>query len=123
MTIQRVRSAETVVADRGKVALRYGPLMYSIEKVDVDDVGKVLASDAPLATEWRSDLLGGVVVIKGTFADGSPMLAIPNFARMNREPAPPPAPAVAAAPATPGTRPPPPPVVSVVWINETGRSG
>ena len=120
MTIQRVRAAETVAADRGKVALRYGPLMYSIEKVDVDDVGKVLPPDAPLTTEWRGDLLGGVVVIQGTFADGTPMLAIPNFARMNREPAPPPTSATVAAtpPAAPGTRPPPPPVVSVVWINE-----
>jgi hypothetical protein len=62
-------------------------------------------------------LLGGVVVINGKFADGSPLVAIPNYARMNREPAPPPAPPVVAN-ATPGTRPPPPPVVSVVWINE-----
>ena len=124
MTIQRVRAAETVVADRGKVALRYGPMMYSIEKVDVGDIGKVLAPGAPLTSEWRGDLLGGVVVIKGTFADGSPMLAIPNFVRMNREPPPPAVVATtpAAPPATPGTRPPPPPVVSVVWINES-RSG
>jgi len=116
MRVQRVRAADAVVADRGKVALRYGPLLYSVEKVDVDDLAKILPSDAPLTAEWRGDLLGGVVVIKGTFADGSPLLAIPNFARMNREPAPPPT-TVAATPATPGTRPPPPPVVSVVWIN------
>ena len=81
----------------------------------------MLPPDAPLTTEWRGDLLGGVTVIKGTFADGSPMVAIPNYARMNREPAPaptPPAPAVATNPATPATRPPQPPVASVVWINE-----
>jgi DUF1680 family protein len=117
MTVQRVRSIERIEADRGKVALRYGPLVYNIEKVDVGDVTKVLPPDAPLTTEWRGDLLNGVVVIKGTFADGSPMLAIPNYARMNREPAPPPAPTPPPTPA-PGTRPPPPPVVSVVWINE-----
>jgi DUF1680 family protein len=117
MTVQRVRSIERIEADRGKVALRYGPLVYNIEKVDVGDVTKVLPPDAPLTTEWRGDLLSGVVVIKGTFADGSPMLAIPNYARMNREPAPPPAPTPPPTPA-PGTRPTPPPVVSVVWINE-----
>jgi DUF1680 family protein len=117
MTVQRVRSIERIEADRGKVALRYGPLVYNIEKVDVGDVTKVLPPDAPLTTEWRGDLLNGVVVIKGPFADGSPMLAIPNYARMNREPAPPPAPTPPPTPA-PGTRPPPPPVVSVVWINE-----
>jgi DUF1680 family protein len=115
MRVQRVRAIETIEADKGKVALRYGPLVYNIEKVDVGDVTKVLAPDAPLRTEWRDDLLNGIVVITGTFADGSPLVAIPNYARMNREPAPPPAPAPNAAQ---GTRPPPPPVVSVVWINE-----
>jgi DUF1680 family protein len=120
MKVQRVRAAEQIEADRGKVALRYGPLVYNIEKADVQDVAKVLPPDAPLTTEWRGDLLGGVMVIKGTFADGSPMLAIPNYARMNREPAPPPPPAqVAVAPAgAPAARPAPPPIASVVWINE-----
>jgi hypothetical protein len=104
------------------VALRYGPLIYNIEKADVQDVAKVLPPDAPLRTEWRGDLLGGVMVITGKFADGSPMLAIPNYARMNREPAPAPPPqAVAVAPppgGAPAARPPRPPIVSVVWINE-----
>jgi uncharacterized protein len=112
--VQRIRAVDAVEADRGKVALRYGPLLYNIEQVDVGDIGKVLPPDAPLTTEWRPDLLGGVMVIKGTFADGSPMVAIPNYARMNRQPAPP---AERPAP-TPGVRPPRPPVVSVVWINE-----
>jgi DUF1680 family protein len=118
MRVQRVRAIEKVEADRGKVALRYGPIVYNIEKVDVQDIGKVLLADAPLSTEWRGDLLEGVMTIKGTFADGSPMVAVPNYARMNREPAPstPPAPIPTGAPA--GTRPPPPPIVSVVWINE-----
>ncbi len=46
----------------------------------------VLDRDAELTTEWRPDLLGGVVVIKGEFADGSPLVAIPNFVRNNRIP-------------------------------------
>ena len=37
-----------------------------------------------LVTEWRGDLLGGVLTIKGKWSDGSPLLAIPNFARENR---------------------------------------
>src|SRR5581483_1655075 len=114
MVVQRVRAVDRVEADRGKVALRYGPLVYNIETVDVGDIGKVLPPDAPLTTEWRGDLLGGVMVIKGTFADGSPMLAIPNYARMNRGPALPPRPPAS----TPGERPAPPPIASVVWINE-----
>ena len=123
MKIQRVRAVDAIAADHGKVALRYGPLLYNIEKVDVGDVAKVLSPDAPLTTEWRGDLLNGVLVIKGQFADGSPMVAIPNYARMNREPAPPAPPptTVASSPPNgrpPGMRPAPPPVVSVVWINE-----
>jgi len=30
------------------------------------------------------DLLDGVKVIKGSWADGSPLVAVPNFARCNR---------------------------------------
>jgi len=119
LKIQRVRAVDLVEADQGKVALRYGPLVYNIEKADVGDIGKVLPPDAPLTTEWRGDLLGGVMVIKGTFADGSPMIAIPNYARMNREPAPPPRPAESVpSNGAPRQRPAPPPIASVVWINE-----
>jgi DUF1680 family protein len=117
MKVQRVRAVDRIEADRGKVALRYGPLVYNIEKADVQDIAKVLRPDAPLTTEWRGDLLGGVMVIKGTFADGSPMVAIPNYARMNREPAPPPPPP-APAPGSPPAQRAPLPIASVVWINE-----
>jgi hypothetical protein len=41
-------------------------------------------SNEPLQAEWRPDLLGGVMVITGKWQDGSPMLAVPNYARMNR---------------------------------------
>jgi hypothetical protein len=37
-----------------------------------------------LTTEWRGDLLHGVMTIKGQWADSSPLLAIPNYARNNR---------------------------------------
>jgi len=87
MQVQRVTASEKIVADRGKVALQYGPLMYNIEKVD-QDIAKPLAAGSTFTTEWRGDLLGGVMVIQGKFADGSPMLAIPNYARTNREPGP-----------------------------------
>ncbi|HEY9450133.1 MAG TPA: beta-L-arabinofuranosidase domain-containing protein, partial [Gemmatimonadaceae bacterium] len=119
MRVQRIRALDKIEADQGKVALRYGPLVYNIEKVDVGDIGKVLPPDAPLTTEWRGDLLGGVMVIKGTFADGSPMVAIPNYARMNREPAPAPRPPVSEPTGgAPRERPAPPPIASVVWITE-----
>ena len=84
LRVQRVRADERIVADRGRVALRYGPLVYNIESVDGNNPDGVLEPDAELTTEWRPDLLGGMLVIRGQFADGSPLLAIPNYARNNR---------------------------------------
>jgi hypothetical protein len=86
MKPQRVKCIDEVEANRGRVALRYGPLVYNIEAVDGNNVDGVLQPNTLLSTEWRPDLLGGVVVIKGQFADGSRLLAIPNFARNNRIP-------------------------------------
>jgi uncharacterized protein len=84
MKVQRVRADERIADNNHKVALRYGPLIYNIEQVD-QPIDKVLSPQSPLTTEWRGDLLGGVMVIKGKFADGSPMTAIPNYARTNRD--------------------------------------
>ncbi len=85
MKIQRVKADHRIEADRGRVALRYGPLIYSVERIDQPDLNKVLSS-SQLAAEWRPDILQGVTVIKGTWNDGSPMLAIPYYARLNRTP-------------------------------------
>jgi DUF1680 family protein len=104
MTVQRIRASEKIAANRNKVALQYGPLMYNIEKVD-QDITQPLAPDSTLTSEWRPDLLGGVVVIRGNFAGGAPLMAIPNFSRMNRE-----LPPIDASP----TRIP----TSIVWIRE-----
>jgi hypothetical protein len=37
-----------------------------------------------LTTAWHAELLGGVMVIQGEYEDGSKLLAIPNYARANR---------------------------------------
>lgn len=83
MEPQRVAADSRIRADVGTVALKYGPLVYNVETMDEQNIGKQL-SDAPLKAEWREDLLDGVMAITGTWKDGSPMLAIPNYARMNR---------------------------------------
>jgi DUF1680 family protein len=80
---QRVKADERIAADRGRVALRYGPMIYNVERADQSDLDQALG-DAPLAAEWRGDLLGGVVALKGEWANGKPLLAIPSYARMNR---------------------------------------
>ncbi len=83
MQAQRVHAKDQIAALKGRVALRYGPLVYNIESAD-QAVESVLKPDSPLKVEWNASLLGGVMVIKGAFADGQPMLAIPNYARLNR---------------------------------------
>jgi len=84
LEVQRVTAAEEIAATRGKVALRYGPLIYNVESVD-QDLGRKLADGAPLRAEWRGELLGGVMAVTGEWADGSRLLAVPNYARTNRD--------------------------------------
>lgn len=83
MKIQRVKADDKIAADRGRVALRYGPTIYNFESVD-QSVDLVLGPDSPLSFDWKPDLLGGVVTINGTFTNGTPFVAIPNYARNNR---------------------------------------
>ncbi len=83
MQVQRITADRKVQATRDRVALRYGPLIYNVETVDQSDINQEL-SDSPLAAEWRPELLEGVMAIKGTWADGRSMLAIPHYARLNR---------------------------------------
>lgn len=80
---QRVKAIDEVASTRGRVALRYGPLLYNFESAD-QDLSSVLDPASPLSAEWRPDLLGGAVAIRGAFSSGSPMLAVPNYARLNR---------------------------------------
>ncbi|MGH9411372.1 MAG: glycoside hydrolase family 127 protein, partial [Vicinamibacterales bacterium] len=89
MPVQRVRAIDKVAADQRRVALRVGPLLYNIEQVD-QGIDGVLDPSARLTTEWRPNLLAGVNVVTGTFADGSPLTAVPNYARYNRNPPAPP---------------------------------
>jgi hypothetical protein len=83
MEPQRVVADTRVKADDGLVALKYGPLIYNVEAADNQNINRKLGA-GPLRTEWRPDLLGGVVAITGKWADGSDLLAVPNYARMNR---------------------------------------
>jgi DUF1680 family protein len=81
MDVQRVYADERVTADRGRVALQRGPIVYNIEDVDNDGQARtlVLKPDTPLHATWKGELLGGVMVI-----EGPGLLAVPNFVRLNR---------------------------------------
>ncbi|MEJ5367759.1 MAG: beta-L-arabinofuranosidase domain-containing protein [Bryobacteraceae bacterium] len=113
---QRIVPSEKIPQLRGMIALRYGPLIYNLEPHE-QDIAKPAPADLTVQPEWQADLLGGVMTLRGRFRDGSPLTAIPNFARMNREPGteyPPPPPPQPAE----GQRPAPRPVKSTVWIRK-----
>jgi len=99
MPIRRVLAHEKVVADRAKVALQRGPIVYCLE--GLDNGGKVLdlviPNDAELNTQFQPDMLGGVVTIRGEAGtakrtlDGGivpdtrrPFVAIPYYAWAHR---------------------------------------
>jgi DUF1680 family protein len=67
MPVRRVVSDERVAANRGRVALERGPILYAIESIDNagDVFNVVLPDDAVLSPRHRPDLLGGVTVITG----------------------------------------------------------
>ena len=83
MKVQRIKGIDQVAATRGRVALQYGPMIYCAERAD-QELNKVLSPDAVLTTEWKPDLLEGILVIKGAWADGSSLMAIPYYVRDNR---------------------------------------
>jgi DUF1680 family protein len=67
MPVRKVVAHEVVEADRGRVAVERGPLVYCAEWPDNDGrvSNLVLADGVALVAEARPGLLGGVVVIKG----------------------------------------------------------
>jgi DUF1680 family protein len=68
MDVRRVVAHESVEADRNRVALQRGPIVYAAEWPDNPN-GKVrnivLPDSAALSTTFRADLLNGVQVITG----------------------------------------------------------
>jgi DUF1680 family protein len=83
MEPQRVVADPRIKANAGLIALKYGPLVYNVEAIDNHNIDQKLGTD-PLRTQWRPNLLGGVVTISGRWADGTEFVAIPNYARVNR---------------------------------------
>jgi DUF1680 family protein len=112
MEPKRVVADSRIKTELNRMALQYGPLIYNVEATDNGKIDRKL-SNASLRAEWRPDLLGGVMVISGKWEDGSPMLAVPNFARMNRVGPPHEYPGDAESDRAPGVM---PPIDSKVWI-------
>jgi len=92
MPVRRVHAHEKVEADKVKVALMRGPIVYCLEEVDNKEVNLFklsLPRAAELSAEHRATLLGGVTLIhvRGLNENKTPikLTAIPYFAWANRE--------------------------------------
>jgi uncharacterized protein len=99
MPVRRVIANDQVAADRGRVALERGPILYALEAPDNPD-GKVrnlvVSRDSKLTAEFKPALLKGVEVIEGSATALSydehgnvlktqqPFIAIPYYAWANR---------------------------------------
>ncbi len=87
MVPRRVVSHEKIEANRGRVALMRGPLVYCLEAADHggDDVREfVLPRTAGLSAAHRPDLLGGVTVLRADAGEKS-LTAVPYYAWANRD--------------------------------------
>ena len=101
MPVRRIQANELVLADRGRVALQRGPIVYAAEWPDYPD-GHVrnllLPNENKLTADFKPELLNGIVVIKGNAVglsyneQGSlerkeqAFTAIPYYAWANRGP-------------------------------------
>ncbi len=66
MPVRRIVANPNVTADGGRVALERGPLVYCVEAADNDgrDVRTaILDADGEITSQFRPDLLGGVVTL------------------------------------------------------------
>ena len=91
MPVQRVYANDKVEADRGKVTLMRGPLVYCLETADQPDLDLTklaLPRSSEMTPKYQADLLGGVSVIEGmakTENDAEVKItAIPYYAWQNR---------------------------------------
>ncbi|MGZ4987409.1 MAG: glycoside hydrolase family 127 protein [Limisphaerales bacterium] len=81
MPVRHVKAIDKVAADRGRVAIQRGPVVYCFEGDDNDDRARtlILSSNDSLTPEYRPSLLGGVTILRGRAR------AIPYFAWDNRD--------------------------------------
>jgi DUF1680 family protein len=98
MPVQRIKANSSVLADKGRVAIMRGPLVYCFEASDNGAAVKNLAIPATteFSAQYRSNLLGGVTLLQatGTGVFQTPLdavksvpfkvTAIPYYANANR---------------------------------------
>ncbi|QHT63241.1 glycoside hydrolase family 127 protein [Paenibacillus lycopersici] len=88
MPVETVRSRPEAEANRGRIAIQRGPVVYCVEQTGnegLDYDAFALSPHAPFAVEHREELLGGVTVLRGHTAEGMPLVLTPYYAWDNRE--------------------------------------
>jgi len=91
MPVKRVYAHEKVEADKGKVSLMRGPIVYCLEAVDntgVDFSKLQLSRKSSLKSIHLPELLGGVTVLQGkAVSDGNKVdiTAVPYYSWTNRD--------------------------------------
>ncbi|HWQ93065.1 MAG TPA: hypothetical protein VN673_15425 [Clostridia bacterium] len=65
--MQRLKANPKIEANKGRVALQRGPLVYCLEAVDNNGHvrNRVIPPGVPLKAQHRAGLLGGITVIQG----------------------------------------------------------
>jgi len=89
MPVRRVQCHPNVVENTGKVALERGPLVYCVEGIDHEGkaLDLILPEESELLTAFNSDLLKGLVVIRGKAlqnGNSRELTAIPYYAWSHR---------------------------------------
>ncbi len=98
MPAQQVTANPSVAADKGRVALQRGPIVYCFEGADNGTAVQnlIIPTGTEFTPDYRSNLLGGVAVLTGSatalLKDGSNLAtqpkmavtAIPYYANANR---------------------------------------
>ncbi|MDB6057768.1 MAG: hypothetical protein JWO95_1612 [Verrucomicrobiales bacterium] len=81
MPIRRVKASDKVAADRGRIALQRGPIVYCFEANDNDTIARdlTLLPDEKFNVEFRPSMLHGIMMLRGR------LRAVPYYTWDNRD--------------------------------------
>ncbi|WP_297094810.1 glycoside hydrolase family 127 protein [uncultured Draconibacterium sp.] len=86
MQVRTVKASELVEADKGKVAIERGPIVYCVEEKDNPEIETIQVSEeTQFESNYNADLLAGVEVIKASGkTKAETFTAIPYYVWNNR---------------------------------------
>jgi len=86
MPVEKMRADSRVTANKGRVAIMRGPLVYCAESADNSNLEAAFVSDgAVVSAQFEKDLLGGVVTLTVRNPDESVVRMVPYYAWDNRQ--------------------------------------